>query len=226
MELERELTGLAAEIAWPDTPDLAPTLPDRRRAAIAPRRAAVLALALVAVALTAALGVPRSRGAILRFFHLGAVSVSLVDRLPPAEERPLAASLGPTVSRAVAEGQLGAAPLLPPLDPVPPIHTSDHVVSLVFADRGDPVLLSELRAPGGYLLKKLALVETRIEHVRVGRDPGLWLSGGRHVFFGPGGAPPRLAGNVLVWQHGSLTVRLEGRDLTLRRAQALASELR
>jgi hypothetical protein len=54
----------------------------------------------------------------------------------------------------------------------------------------------------------------------------LWLSGRRHVFFGPGGAPPRLAGNVLVWQHGALTLRLEGRDLTLRRAQGLAAELR
>jgi hypothetical protein len=126
----------------------------------------------------------------------------------------------------VAEGTLGAAPLLPPLDPLPPLHAADQVVSLVFAARGEPVLLSELRAPGGYLLKKVALIETHVEPVRVGRDPGLWLSGQRHVFFGPGGAPPRLAGNVLVWQHRDLTLRLEGRDLTLRRAQGLAAELR
>jgi hypothetical protein len=225
MELERELTALAADIAWPATPDLSPVLPELRPHRIARRRAAVLALAFVAVALAAALAVPESRGAILRFFHLGGVSVSVVDRLPQAQERPLSAGLGPVLSPAAAEGTLGATPLLPPLDPLPPLHAADQVVSLVFADHGEPVLLSELRAPGGYVLKKVALVETHVLPVRVGRDPGLWLSGRKHVFFGPAG-PPRLAGNVLVWQHGDLTLRLEGRDLTLRRAQEVAAELR
>jgi hypothetical protein len=225
MELERDLTALAAEIAWPATPELVPALPAQARGRIAWRRPAVLTLVLLAVALAAALAVPQSRGAILRLFHLGGVTVRIVDRLPPAEERPLAADLGPTVSPAVAEGTLGLAPLLPPLEPLPPLHAVDQVVSLVFADRGRPVLLSELRAPGGYLLKKVAIVDTHLVRVRVGRDPGLWLSGHPHVFFGPEAAP-RLAGNVLVWQHGDLTLRLEGRDLTLRRALELAAELR
>jgi hypothetical protein len=225
MELERELTALAAEIAWPATPELAPALPTAARGRMASRRSVVLALALVAVAVVAALAVPQSRAAILRFFHLGGVTVRLVDRLPPAEERPLAAGLGPLVSPATAEGVLGTPPLVPRLEPLPPLHASGQVVSLVFADRGEPVLLSELRAPGGYLLKKVALTTTDVVPIRVGRDHGLWLSGRPHVFFEPG-APPRLAGNVLVWQHGNLTLRVEGRDLTLRRAQELAAALR
>jgi hypothetical protein len=38
-------------------------------------------------------------------------------------------------------------------------------------------------------------------------------------------AAPRLAGHVLVWQHGNLTVRLEGAHLKLGDALTLASGL-
>ena len=40
------------------------------------------------------------------------------------------------------------------------------------------------------------------------------------------GAPPRLAGNVLLWQAHGLTLRLEGRGLTRGRAVELATLLR
>ena len=51
--------------------------------------------------------VPQSRGAILRFFHLGADTIEFVDTLPPADERPLDAGLGAPVSLADARA-LGA----------------------------------------------------------------------------------------------------------------------
>ena len=38
--------------------------------------------------------------------------------------------------------------------------------------------------------------------------------------------PPRLAGNVLLWQTDGLTLRLEGRELTLARALQLAGSFR
>lgn len=180
---------------------------------------------MLAAALAAALAVPQSRGAILRFLHLGGVTIELVDRLPPAQERPLAAGLGPTLSEETARTRLGGSLLLPPLSPLPPLHGSDGVVSLLFLDRGSPVLLSELYASGGYLLKKIVAGGTRVVPVRVGSDDGFWLSGKPHLFLAPE-APPRLAGNVLLWQHGDVTLRLEGRDLTLRRAQELARALR
>ncbi|HET7573028.1 MAG TPA: hypothetical protein VFJ77_10235 [Gaiellaceae bacterium] len=180
--------------------------------------AAVLALAAVAA-------VPGSRAAILRFLHLRGVSVEVVDALPPAQERPLAAGLGPVVSARTAAAVLGGGPLLPPLDPPPPLHLSGSVVSVLFRDRGEPVLLSELHAGGGAVLEKLVGAGTAVTRVRIGGEPGLWLAGDEHVFLAPA-APPRLAGRVLVWQHGDLTLRLEGRGLTLARARQLARSLR
>jgi hypothetical protein len=195
-----------------------------RRSLLRPRRIAH-ATAVLAAAVAAALAVPQSRGAILRFLRLGGVTIELVDRLPPAEERPLAAGLGATLSEETARARLGGSLLLPPLSPSPPLHGSDGVISLVFLDRGSPVLLSELYASGGYFLKKVVAGGTHVVPVALGSDGGFWLAGEPHLFLLPE-APPRLAGNVLLWQHGDLTLRLEGRDLTLRRAQELARALR
>jgi hypothetical protein len=226
-QLEHELTALAAEIEWPATPETVPSLASVTTTPSLTRRRRWIVLAAVALvlALAGALAVPRSRGAILRFLHLRGVTIELVDRLPPAQERPLATGLGSTVPREIARARLGGALLLPPLAPPPPLHASDGSVSLVFLDRGSAVLLSELYAPGGYVLKKVVAGQTRVVPIRVGPDDGYWLSGGEHLFLAPD-APPRLAGNVLVWQHGNVTLRLEGRDLTLRRARELAGALR
>ena len=235
MDLERELTALAAEIEWPATPELVLSLPSvvatprqmwwRRQAT--PRRHLVPALALlvVAVAAAAAFAVPQSRGAILRFLHLRGATIELVDRLPPAQERPLSAGLGAVVDRDVASAQLVGGLVLPPLSPLPPLHSDGHVVSLLFREHGSPVLLSELYAPGGYFLKKVAATGTRVRYVRIGSDQGIWLEGAPHVFVVPD-APPRLAGNVLLWSHGNLLLRLEGRNLTLAHALDLTQTLR
>ena len=97
MELERELRGLRVE--WPQTPSSGSC---SSRAAAQPPPAAPIAVALALVALAAAFAVPQSRGAILRFLHLGGETIEFVDTLPPAEERPLVAGLGPVVSTASA----------------------------------------------------------------------------------------------------------------------------
>jgi hypothetical protein len=54
---------------------------------------------------------------------------------------------------------------------------------------------------------------------------GLWLTGSAHVFIFPG-APPRLAGNVLLLQRAGLTLRIEGKRLAKADALRLAAELR
>src|SRR5512136_1470710 len=97
MDLERELRALA--VAWPETPELRVDLGMRERS----RRPL-----LVAVAVALVFAVPQSRGAILRFLHLGGVTVEVVDTLPSAQERPLAAGLGPVVTAAEAQRFLGA----------------------------------------------------------------------------------------------------------------------
>ena len=86
-----------------------------------------------------------------------------------------------------------------------------------------PVLLSEFR-DGVFLLKKIAGSSTHVVYVKLGNGPGLWIAGARHVLALPD-APPRLAGNVLVWQLGPITYRLEGRALTKQTALELAAEI-
>jgi len=79
-DFERELRAL--DVEWPAAPELRLELARRRRVR------AVVAVALVA-ALAAAFAVPQSRSAILRFFHLGGVTVVRVETLPPAAARNL-----------------------------------------------------------------------------------------------------------------------------------------
>ncbi len=221
MQLESELHALASEIAWPPTPTLRPRLEPRRREL---RRPVLAALALSLTAIAAALAVPPSRAAILRFFHLGAATVQIVEQLPPAQERPLAAGLGPTVPTAAAQATLQGMLLLPPLAPPPPLHLRDGIVSLLFRYHGAVVLLSEISDRNGVLVKKLAGSATHIVPVQVGHNAGLWLSGAPHLFILPSG-PPRLAHAVLLWHDGHLTLRLEGKHLTETAANTLAQTL-
>ena len=221
MQLESELHALASEIAWPPTPTMRPQLEPRRRER---RRPLLAALALSLTAIAVALAVPPSRAAILRFFHLGAATVQIVERLPAAQERPLAAGLGPTVPTTAARATLQGMSLLPPLSTPPPLHARDGVVSMLFRYHGAVVLLSEVSDRGGVLVKKLAGSATHIVPVHVDHNPGLWLSGPPHVLILPSG-PPRLAHHVLLWHQSHLTLRLEGRHLTETAAKTLAQAL-
>lgn len=221
MNLERELRAL--ELAWPRTPELRLELGARRRRS---RRSLLIAVALLLAALAAAFAVPQSRGAILRFLHLGGVTIERVDQLPAAQERPLGAYLGELVTPAVAELALRHPLRAPAVEPLPPLHLAPGgVVSLVFVDQGQPVLLSEIGFSDVGILKKVISSSTSVVGQSVEGGPGFWITGPEHVFMFPG-APPRLAGNVLIWQAHGLTLRLEGRGLTKARAVELAGLLR
>lgn len=216
MDLERELGAL--RVAWPATPAFALQL--RRR-----RRRWPIAVAVALAALAIAFAVPQSRASILHFFDIGRVHVRVVDTLPPAQERPLSVGLGKRVSLREARAEVPGL-LLPATATVPSLYLAQgHVLSLVFVHEGEPLLLSELFGGGGVYLKKLAAGSTGVEWVRVGGAYGLWLSGSPHVFFTPQRSP-RLAGNVLVWESGSTTYRLEGRKLGKSEAVAIAESLR
>lgn len=189
------------EIAWPETP-VFELRPRRRRWPL-----------VVAIALAAAFAVPQSRAAILDFFDFGGVTIERVDTLPAAQERPLAADLGPVITHAQARGYA--------FPPVPvTLHESHGVVSMLFTYAGEPVLLSEF--PNDYpgILKKIVGPATSIERT----SRGLWIEGG-HVYLFPE-APPRLAGHVLLWQQGGLTIRLESRGLTKGESLTLSLRIR
>ena len=214
--LEHALVALGRELELPPAPDLVPAV----RARLEPRRGRrplVLTLAAAAlVALAAALAVPQARSTVLRFFHLGGVTIERVDTLPRAEERPLTEGLGPRVSVADAATVADFRPLLPRW--IDHVYVNEGAVLVLLRAHGKPVLLTEFR--GGIYMKKILGGQTRIEQVRVGRDYGLWVAGARHLFRMPSKAP-RMAGNVLLWTHGDVTLRLEG-PLTKAEAVRLA----
>jgi len=215
MDLERELRVL--DVEWPATPQFRLALERRRRRW-------PLAVAIAFAAIAAAFAVPQSRGAILRFFDVGADRIELVDTLPPAQERSLDAGLGVRTSVALARVFVPQL-LFPPLDPPPALRRSGDVVSFVFAYGGKPVLLSELHGQS-YFLKKLVGNETNTTWLKVRNEGyGLWLAGKPHIFFFPR-EPARLAGNTLVWQENETTYRLEGPGLTRQKALDLARSLR
>ena len=145
--------------------------------------------------------------------------------LPPAEERPLGAALGTPVTPAQAEQALAAPVALPPLAVQPQLYLQQDVVSTLL-DAGGPVLLSEFRVGvgGDVILKKIVGPSTGVTPVQVGRSQGLWISGEEHVYLAPT-APPRLAGNVLLWERDGILYRLEGRDLSEETALRLASRM-
>jgi hypothetical protein len=80
------------------------------------------------------------------------------------------------------------------------------------------------------LVKKLVEPGTRVVPVALGGEPGFWVEGAPHVvaWVDEEGMVREdelaLAGNVLLWQKGELTFRLEGSE-TLRQALRIASSV-
>src|SRR5437879_4275713 len=151
MDLERELRAL--DVEWPPTPHLRLALEPRVRRRSRRPLVAVVALALVAI--VAALAVPQSRGAILRFLHLGGESIEFVQTLPPAGERPLGAGLGPPISESEARASVPAL-LLPQVAGRLRLHESGGVVPAAFAHARRRGPLREPPSGPGYLPRKLA----------------------------------------------------------------------
>ncbi len=229
-ELELRLEELGRELAFPPAPDLAPAVLERtRRRSFAWGRVAV-AVALALVALAAAFAVPESRGAILRFFHLGGATVVRVETLPHATERSRAAGLGSPVTLREAERRADLQLVLPPGErPSRAYVLGDALVTVVLRAHGETVLLSEFGSFGPGSLRKLTSQEARVEPTHVNGAEALWIEG-PHAFeyFGRNGfrqAPVREGGNVLLWLHGDLTLRLEG-PLTKAQALELARRIR
>ena len=226
-ELEQTLAALGRDLLVPPTPDVVSAV--RRR--IAPRRRtrrwAVLAVAVLAVGFGVAMAVPDARSSILRFFHIGAVSVERVDTLPASREAPLTAGLGPARTRADAERLAGFSMILPKFKGSSPsrYYARTGLIATTIVVGSQPVLLTEISGDQVGITKKLVSGATSVQPVEVRSHFGLFLSGGRHVivYDQPGYTdlrrlPTRFAGNVLLWAVGDRTFRLEGR---ISKAQAL-----
>jgi hypothetical protein len=226
-ELERALVALGRELDFPPEPDLRSRVRERIERRPRYRRALVPALALL-VALGIALAVPEARSAILRFFHIGAVTIERVETLPPGRERPLTAGLGPALSLHEAEARSGVTLVLNGPRPQR-FYARPGLIATLFQYRGEAVLVAELQGDQMGIVKKLAAPATRVEVARIGSF-GLWLEGGPHLLIWEGGPgevrqiETRLAGNVLIWTEGDRTFRLEG-GLNKRQMLELARQI-
>ena len=214
-ELERALVTLGGELEFPPTPDLVGAVRGRlqRRRWVRP---VVVAAAVGALAIGVAMAVPPARSAILKFFHLGAATVERVETLPPAQQRPLAAGLGPALVREDAEMAAGLHIRLPQGAAPHQFYAQPGMISTLLRVDGEPVLLSELSGNQMGFFKKFAGPATSVQPVQLG-EFGLLIQGGPHVLmwqFNFGRlhrVETRLAGNVLLWLEQGTTYRLEGR---------------
>jgi hypothetical protein len=212
-ELERALVALGRELDLPSEPDLRFRVREQIERRPRYRRALVPALALL-VALGIALAVPEARSAILRFLHIGAVTIERVETLPPGRERPLTAGLGPALSLSEAEA-LSSVPLVLNGPRPQRFYARPGLIATLVQYRGQPVLVAELQGDQMGVVKKLAGAATRVEVARIGSF-GLWIEGGPHLLIWKPGLgdvrqiETRLAGNVLIWTDGDRTFRLEG----------------
>lgn len=225
--LEQRLHLLGRELELPPEPDVVPAVLarlERRRPFT--WRVVGIAVAVLVVAIGAAFAVPEARTTILKWFHLRGATVERVETLPAAVERSQARGLGRPLSRESAEREVGFRLVLPPLvgEPRRVYVLDDTLATVILNAHGHPALFSEYRAANFDLLKKSASDTTAVEPVLVNGDPGLWLEGGPHTltYLDRSGAFHQrtvlIRGNVLLWIHGPLTLRLEGK---LTRAQAL-----
>jgi hypothetical protein len=247
-DLERELRDLGPALDWPAAPNLAPVVRTRLGEARPPfpwRRAAVLALAVLVVALGAAMAVPGARTAILDWLGLRGVAIHRVETLPPAPTVTVADELGmgPQVTLDTAR----ARAKFPVPDPTKTglgdpdeVRFDPSIGQVGFIWRGEDgrisTLLSLFRGRVDQeFIDKWVSANVPLESVTVGGNPGVWIGGSlehaphNFVYRDPKGEYReetfRLAGATLLWQENGVLYRLEG-DRTkaeaLRIAEALA----
>ena len=200
-ELERALVALGEELEFPPSRDVWPRIADRlqRRRWVRP---AVFVLAVGALAIGIAMAVPPARSAILKFFHIGSVTVERVQTLPPAQTRPFATGLGPAQSSPTLKLPAGLS--------ATKYYKRPGMAAALLRYHGKQLLYVQLRGDQMGFAKKFVSQATHVEGARIG-EWGMWFAGGPHVVMWQfGNVQTRLAGNVLIWLSNGVTYRLEG----------------
>jgi hypothetical protein len=240
-ELELALVDLGRHVEHPATPELAPRV--RQRLAEGPtprfapggRRALLIALAVLAVAIGAVMAVPQTRAAILEFFHLRGVTIERVGELPtvPVNDDFNKLLVGRPVTLEEAEELVSFDIVVPEaLGDPDGIYYQDSppggMVSLVYGTLENPrVLFTQFRATVDQVIYKKVAATTRIQPVQIDGRQGYFLSGDPHDFAYYDADQQfrqelvRLAGNTLLWERGLVTLRLEA-DITLQEALKIA----
>lgn len=237
IELERELDELAGRIAYPPTPDLAPHVLARIRRRRPRWRTFALAAAVLAAVCAAVLAAsPDARSRVLDWLRIGGVEIRRTSELPEVPMR-VEPFFGERVTLKEARRRVDFPVLLPERLEEPDgvyhrEHPSGGAVTLVWGAVGRPRLA--LTEWAGRVVEpvvlKLIPPGTRADIVTVGEGTGVWLHGAPHVLFvhPPGGGEETvdlyLTGNVLVWEVGDRSYRIEAavsRDEALEIARSL-----
>jgi hypothetical protein len=212
-----------------------------------PRFAALPALATVVVLLVAALALQPIGASAAEALGLRGLGIFRTATAPPAASgKAILSDARRIASVDQASGEAGFAVVLPAALGAPDevyvrADPRSAQVFLVYGSRsgvepsaqtGLSVLVTEIRATlETQLLGKVAGPGTKVEPVTVNGGPGVWIEGAPHQIFvrAPNGDvivdTLRLAGNVLVWQQGSVLVRIEA-DITKNRALEVAASAR
>ena len=256
LELERALRDLGPRYPYPPTPNLATMVRSRivarpiatvRPVALwrDPRRLALVAAVLLALAGAAALINPATRDAIAHFFHVRGVIVTRGPSPLPSVSPVTPLDLGRLTTLDQAQRAVGFTIVLPPaLGAADAVYVASGPpggeVALAYKPRpgvpvvretGLGVLVTEFRGDlaEGYITKEVG-PGTTVEETSVNGDPGWWIAGQPHIIViqtGPGESSPetlRLASNTLVWEHGVVTYRIES-GLSKAEAMRLAAGL-
>jgi len=227
-ELDLVLRELGRQIEFPPTPDLAPGVRgrlDERRAWR--RRSLVIAVAVLAVGIGAVLAVSPARTAILDWLGIRGARIVRVEQLPPA---PVVGNLDLGRQVTLAQARRLAPWLLVPTaegvgSPDRVSYSSEIPGGKVTFLWGTPenvhLLLTQFR--GEAFIEKLVQPETKVELVRVDGNRGAWLEDPHVLIYRSSDGQlredtARLAGKTLLWQRGTVTLRLEGE---LSKAEAL-----
>jgi hypothetical protein len=241
-ELELALRNLGGSLDWPVEPELEQgvlrrirEVPARRR--LVSRRALVVALAVLAVAVGALFAVPQTRGAILEFFHLRGVTIERVEELPTVPvQSGLGTFLGDPLTLAQARERADFDVVVPEAfgepDEVyfqvgPP---PGGMVSFVYGSKDDPqALLTQFAGRVDEIIFKKVAPDTKVEPVTVDGQPGYWLEGAHFFSYldrhgDMQSEQVRLAGNVLLWERGTRTLRLEA-DISKEEALRIAASV-
>ncbi len=239
-ELEARLIELGARLDVPEAGSLPAAVRARLDpvAVSAPgdrelwRRRALVAAAVVVAILTVLCAYSPTRTALADWLGIGAVRFTSVAQLPTLPPNTAAAtpagstgSTGSTEADAMAHAQ---AQVTFPIQ-LPDPHRSGPVLSL----RADPTVpgglvsvgfadfdLTEIAAEAdqGPVVSKFVGPDTHLRFVTVNSRDGAWISGSPHelAYLDPDGTlrtqTLRRAGNVLVWEQGGVTYRVEGLD--------------
>jgi hypothetical protein len=236
-ELERALVALGRDLDFPATPDLTGAvrrrLVERPRQPFWRRRALVVALALLAVAVGAVLAIPDARSTIKDWLGIGNITIRYVEELPSVEKATADLGLGERVSLDEARERADYSVEVPRVDDLddPPkvfFRAEDQQVAFLYGTEDDPRLLITQAGVGGAVEKIANLNATDTELVMVDGALGVWLSGAKHAIFYPGAdqeEPFRLVGNALLFENSlGVTVRIEAevsRDEAIRIGESM-----